>query len=111
MLAACMFKQAVINDKSVDSVFVGERLDSSGSSLGKQCCKAEPVRPCAVQEAIESVLAECFMEMPGLLLHVHASSGEDIAEFVFENLNDRNAFLFLRITFTLKISDFKSAEK
>jgi len=49
--------------------------------------------------------------MSGLLLHVHASSGEDIAEFVFENLNDRNAFLFLRITFTQKISDFKSAEK
>lgn len=111
MFTACTLKEVVINDKSIDSVLVSQRLDGIGNGLGKQRSKTKLVCSGTVQKTIESVLAERFLERTGLLLHVHASSSKGVAELVFENLNDRNAFLLLRITLTQKISNLKSVEK
>ena len=46
-----------------------------------------------------------------MLLHIHAASGKDIAEFVFEDIDNRNAFFLLRVTLVQKSTDSESAEK
>lgn len=111
LLAARAVKKTVVNDKCIHTVIRCERLDYIDHLPGQEGGKAQPVRFRTVQETIERILGERFLEGAGLLLHVHAAVGKDVAELVLEDVEYRNTFFFLSIALAEKITDPESGKK
>ena len=111
LLTASTFKQAVINDEGIDTISICKGFNSICNFPGQESCKTKPVVLWIVQEPVEGILRKRLPEGSGLLLHVHASIGKDIAQLVFEDIQYRNTFFFLCITLAKQFTDSKCAEK
>ena len=57
-LTACSFKKAVVNDKSINTFVICERLYLIGDFLLQERRKPQPVRLWAVQKTIKRILGE-----------------------------------------------------
>ena len=110
-LAACPLKKTIVNNERVYTAVVRQRLDGRGNPLGQYCRESQPVRFGTVQEPVESVFGKRLFEGSCLLLHVQAPIPKDVAEFVLEDIKNRNSFFFLSVAGTKMISDFVFAEE
>ena len=66
------------------------------------CCekrsKTKPVCFCGIKEPIKRLFWKPFLKRTSPLLHIHASSDKNVAEFVTKQRNRRNTFFFQSIT-------------
>ena len=100
LLAAGAIKESIIDYEHVDTLFISKIFDVIiDDPWCQRRSKAEPISFWRIQETIKSVLWESLFERSGFLLHIHASSCEDVTEFISEERDSGNAFFFGAVAF------------
>ena len=77
----------------------------------KKRSETKPVCFCRIKETVERVLGKIFLKRAGPLLHIHASSNKNIAEFVPKQRNRRNTFFFRSIASGKKLANMVFRKK
>ncbi len=102
----CLFiaepvEKVAIHNKDIDMLFICKILQSIVDDI---CCKkrseTKPVCLCGIQETLNGILRKFFLEESTTLLHVHASSYEDIFKLIHQKKNGGNTFFFRAIGFS-----------
>ena len=88
----------VINNKGINPVFTGKWLNSSGNTSRERRRKAKPVGSFVILAPVVGILGKSFWKAAGFHLHIHASVSENIAEFVFEYVQDWYPLFFEGVT-------------